>query len=271
MQEKPNLIPVPNLATFRFGDLLPQATTDSPVKLAAIEMLRAYEEIWQIMPLEIRDFSLRGMKALGLPIEYPSFPFWVERAARQVVFLCFPTLKDFRFDRVDAEMSGRLVGHMLALATHAKNGTAIFAKPDLQNMPQVQRFYARIYDPLRTLLAQGVVPDVDETEKFLKGVNFAFSRTFDAMGWPKGWNSNSPVLIALCIGWRYIANKSPSLTDLHRQLADLLGKQEVGSEDRVKKICHRLGLRFSGNRTLDSQGTSADLAVPSLPETIPDK
>lgn len=262
---------MPDLATFRFSDLVPPAKLNSPVKSAAMEMLRAYDEVWDVMPLELRDFALRGMKAMGIPIDYPGLPFWVEKVARHVLFLCFPTLKHFRFDRVDSEMMGRIVGHLLAIATHAKNGTAIFAKSDFNKIPQIQRFYSRIYDPLKIVLADGMVPDPLETEQFLKGLNYAFSRTFDAVGMPNGWNTTSPVQVALCMGWKYIAQHEPSLPTLHRELVHLLGSSIVGSEDRVKKICHRVGLRFEGGCKSDRQGTSVDLSVPSLPESTSDK
>ena len=130
----------------------------------------------------------------------------------------------------------------------------------------MKEFCLKIEMPLRVLIDEAISLPPDEAGAFMSGLSHAFRRTFDISGWPMGWNTNSPILIGICLGWRMIVTQSPSLPFIHKELVKVLGENAVGSEDRVKKICHRAGLRFSGSRTGDSQGTTEILDVPSVSE-----
>lgn len=265
------LIPVESLASFRLTSLLRTDKALTPSQKAAGELVQCLDEVLQRTSLEVRDFVLRFYRTMGVPIDYPGLPFWAERAARHLFTICYPTLRNSDFTNPSPEDFGRIAGHLLAMVSHSKEGTAIFQRFPQETVEELRAFFVKIEPPLRVLVDDGLRLPPKEAEAFLRGLNHAFGRTFDAVGLPRGWNTNSPVLLGLCFGWRYIASKSPPLSAIHQQLAKTFGTQEVGTEDRVKKICHRLGLRFTGDRAAGSQGTTVILDVPTEAKAIPDK
>lgn len=265
------LIKFNSAADFRFAAVVEITPNTSQHDLAVHSLLECVDSVWHEMPLPVQDFFLRFMKSLDVPIDYPSLPFWAERAARSVLLILYPTLRKSNFRKPTPEDLGRICGHLLAYSLHAKEGTAIFARLPKETSEEAKKLFGKVEIPLRVLIDEALNQTPDESASFLRGMNHAFAKTFDSVGLPFGWNTNSPVMLGLCLGWHIIATKSPTMSELHRGLAKLLGEQIVGSEDRVKKICHRLGLRFSGDRTIGSQGTSAILDVPSRVERISDK
>jgi len=187
-------------------------------------------------PVEFRDFLLRFFRSCGLLIDYPELPFWAERAARHFFTICYPTLRKSDLTNPSPEDFGKFSGHLLAMVAHAKEGTAIFQSLPKETSDELRTFFVKIELPLRVLVDDGLRLPPKEAEAFLRGMNHAFARTFDAVGLPRGWNTNSPVLLAICLGWRFIATKSPTLSTIHQQLAKAFGQQEIGTEDRVKKL-----------------------------------
>jgi hypothetical protein len=180
-------------------------------------------------------------------------------------------LRKSNLNNPSPEDFGRMSGHLLAIVSNAKRGSAIFQRLPEATAQGAKDFFLKLELPLRVLIDDGLNLPPDDAAAFLRGMNFAFTRTFDVTGLPFGWNTNSPILLGICLAWRSIASKSPSLPVLHGELEKALGEQLVGSEDRVKKICHRLGLRFSGNQAIDSKGTAVILDVPSEAKAISDK
>ena len=142
--------------------------------------------------------------------------------------------------------------------------------PD-KSAEEARDFFLKIETPLRILIDEGLNQLPSEAAAFMKGMHHAFGRTFDATGWPVGWNTNSPVLIGLCFLWRTISTQSPALPELHKEFVKALGENIADSEERVKKICQRIGLRFSSEGAAVSQGTVEILAVPSETKMLPDK
>lgn len=267
------LVPVKDLATFRLTSLIRRDTAlpTTRKEKAAVELLDCFDDLLATTPLGCRDFILRFFRSLGAEVDYPGLPFWAERAARHVFTIFYPTLRNSDWRNPSAEDLGKVSGHLLALVSHSKEGTAIFQRMSPEAASEFRAFLAKIEPPLRVLVDEGLRLPPPEAAPFLRGLNHAFARTFDAVGLPRGWNTNSPVLLGLCIGWRYIVVQSPPLSALHQQLAKAFGTQEIGSEDRVKKICHRLGLRFGGDRAADCQGTTVILDVPTEAKQIPYK
>ncbi len=267
------LVPVKDLATFRLSSLI--AAVGKPIETqgdkALCELLGCVDDLLLKAPLGFRDFLLRFFRASGWPIDYPSLPLWAERAGRHIFTIFYPTLRNVDWHNPSPEHIGKLCGHLLAIVSHAKAGTAIFQRFPDATKAEVQAFFAKIETPLRVLIDDGQRMPPHQATLFIHGFAHAYERTFDVVGMPRGWNTNSPVLLGLCMGWRFIVAQSPSLASVHRSLSKLFGQQEVGTEDRVKKICHRLGLRFGGDRAVDSQGTSIILDVPAQVETTSDK
>ena len=257
------LIPVKSVATFQFAGLLPADRPPTPTRQAAMELVQCTDDLLLKAPYPVRDFLLRSFRSFGLPIDYPGLPFWVERAARHVFTICYPTLRKADWTNPSPEDFGKLSGHLAAMVAHSKEGTAIFQRLPKPTAEEFQAFFAKVEPPLRVLIDEGWRLPPAEAEAFIRGLNHAYARTFDAVGLPRGWNTNSPVLLGLCLGWRYIVTQSPTLSALRNQFAKLFGEQEIGTDDRVKKICQRLGLRFAGNRAADCQGTSVILDVPT--------
>lgn len=267
------LVPVKDLGTFRLTSLI-RPNSALPVtrrEEAVAELVGCFDDLIQKTPLAFRDFLLRYFRSLGLPIDYPGLPFWAERAARHVFTIFYPTLRNSDWHNPSPEDMGKVSGHLLALVSHSREGTAVFQRLPEATAAEFRAFFAKIETPLRVLIDEGLRMPSSEAGEFLHGLNHAFGRTFDVVGMPRGWNTNSPVLLGLCMGWRYIVTKSPTLSTLHQQFATLFGRQEIGTEDRVKKICHRLGFRFGGDRAADSQGTTVVLDVPAQLKGIPDK
>jgi hypothetical protein len=257
------LIPVKSPADFRFASLIPTANNLTPTQKAASELILCFDDMLQKTPLEFRDFLLRAFSSFGIPIDYPKLPFWLERPARHIFTLCLPTLRNDKWSEPSPEMLGKYCGHMAAIIAHAKEGTAIFQRLPKESADELRSFFLKIEMPVRVLLSEGANLPPKEAEAFLRGLDHAYKRTFDLTGLPRGWNTNSPVLLGLCMSWRYIVTQSPTLSALRNIFAKQFGEQEIGSDDRVKKICHRIGLRFAGNRATDSQGTSVILDVPT--------
>jgi len=265
------LIKVPSVKDFQLTSLVPIDEPRTARNQALRELGECVNALWPRMPTVVQDFLLRSARSFGASIDYPALPFWAERPARHVFSILYPTLKNSDFNHPTTEDLGRVCGHMLAFTLHAKDGTAIFKRLDAATAELIKTLFHRVELPLQVLINDGLNLPPHEAGKFLKGLNHAFSRTFDAVGLPCGWNTNSPVLLGICLMWRFIATQSPSLPELHRALAKAIGEQIVGSEDRVKKICHRVGLRFSGNRAVDREGTAVILDVPSATKKISDK
>ena len=215
---------------------------------AALDLLECFDGLWQEMPPVMQDFTLRFLRSNGMPVDYPPLPFWAERAARHFFTICYPTLRKSNWQNPSQEDFGKAAGHMLALKTHALNRTAIFQRLPDKSANEARDFFIKIQTPLRILIDEGLNQTPDESAAFLRGLNFAFARTFDATGWPKGWSTNSWVLIGLCYSWKAIVTKSPSLPELHKDFVKALGENLAGSEERIKSICHRIGLRFSAER-----------------------
>ena len=257
------LIPVKSPADFYFASLIPALATLTPSQKAAAELISCFDDIFQKTPLEFQDFILRALSSFGLPIDYPRLPFWTERAARHLLTVCLPTLRNDDWNTPSPEMLGKYCGHLAAIIAHAKEGTAIFQKLPKESADELKIFFLKIEMPVRVLISEGSNLPPRDAKMFLRGLSYAYERTFDLTGHPRGWNTNSPVLLGLCIGWRYIVTQAPTLSKLRNIFAKQFGEQEIGDDDRVKKICHRLGLRFSGNRAADSQGTSIILDVPT--------
>ena len=262
-----NLVPIKSASDFSFVSILPKTDTLTVTQEASVQILKEFDVLWRAFPPEMQDFMLRGMRSFGVPIEYPSLPVWAERAAHHLFFLCYPTLKSHDLMNPTPESFGRFVGHLLAIIGHAKNGTAIFQKSNGPIEEEMRNLFLRIEVPTKILLNEGMNLPPAEAAKFLAGMNHAFQRTFDAVGWPKGWNTSSPIQIAIAVGWKYIQSQKPTLPKLHSELAKYIGEREVGDQDRVKKLCHRLGLRFDGKQ---DGGTSIVLDVPAQPEAIQD-
>ena len=265
------LVPVKSPAEFRLTSLIQIRGDLSRGEKAAAEFFECCQGVWQKMPVEVQDFLLRAFRSFGLPIDYQPLPFWLEKAARHLFTICYPTLRNADFKNPTPEDCGRVTGHLLALIAHAKEDAAIFQRLPTATSKEVREFLIRIEEPVRVFLDEGLRLPVHEAKPFLVGLNDAFGKTFDSIGFPRGWNTNSPVQFGICLLWRFIVSESPSLPALHHRLAQVLGSHIVGDEDRVKKICHRLGLRFSGNRALDSKGTPLVLDVPSATKMISDK
>lgn len=267
------LIPVSGPSSFRLVSLIPQDKHPPPVRQALTDLADCLDELWQKTPPDVQDLLLRFFRSVGVPLAYPSLPFWAERAARHVFTIFYPTLRKEDWANPSFETIGKVTGHLLAIVRHSQSGTAFFNRLAPDTAAEARRFFGRIDRPLRVLISEALERDPTESGPFLKGLEHAFARTFDAVGLPRGWNTNSPVLLWICMAWRYIATKSPTLPSLHRELVKFFREQEqmVGSEDRVKKICSRLGLRFSGDRTSDRQGTTVILDVPTEPEPQRDK
>lgn len=265
------MTPAKTLESFTLSSLVPAKSDLTPIQAAAADLVCAFDDVWRVMPLEARDFMLRCFSSFGMPVGYPKLPFWAERAALHVLTIVYPTLRKCDFRNPTIEDLGRFVGHLSALVSHARQDSEVFQRMSEKTSAEIRAFLFRIEAPVHALATEALKLPPSEAGLFLKGMNHAFSRTFDTFGMPFGWNTNSPIMLGLCLGWRYIATKAPTLAILHRQLAEMFGKQEVGSEDRVKKICQRIGLRFSGSKKSDSQGTSIESAVPSSPGSIPDR
>ncbi|HEY1170329.1 MAG TPA: hypothetical protein VGH19_03070 [Verrucomicrobiae bacterium] len=263
-----NLLPVKSAAEFSFAALIPKTGELTVSQQAGAQIIKEFDVLWRAFPQEAQDFILRAMTSFGLPVDYPKLPVWGQRAAHHLFFLCYPTLKNVDLSNPDSEAFGRFTGHLLAIIGHAKQGTAIFAKISGKVEQEVRDMFLRIEVPVKVLANEGMSLPPAEAAKFLKGLNHAFSRTFDAVGWPIGWNTSSMIQISIAIGWRYITTNKPTLPQLHRELAKFLGIQEVGDTDRLKKLCHRLGLRFDGSS--DKGGTPIILDVPPQVESIPD-
>jgi hypothetical protein len=264
-----DLLPVKSAAEFSFAALIPKTGELTTTQQAAAQIIKEFDVLWRAFPTEVQDFMLRAMASFGIPVDYPKLPVWGQRAAHHLFFLCYPTLKNIDLRNPDSEAFGRFTGHLLAIIGHAKQGTAIFEKINGKIEEESRNLFLRIEAPVKVLANEGMSLPPAEAEKFLKGMNHAFSRTFDAVGWPVGWNTSSMIQISIAIGWRYIATKKPTLPQLHSELAKFLGSQEVGDTDRVKKLCHRLGLRFDGKT--EARGTTIILDVPAQQEVIPDR
>src|SRR5689334_17888285 len=161
----------------------------------------AFDTVWPQLPPAVQDFLLRSMRSFGAPIEYPALPFWAERAARHVFTLLYPTLRKADFDNPTPEDVGRMTGHLLAMISHAKAGTAIFKRLPAESAHEALTFFLKLEPPLRVLVQDGLSLPTSESTAFLKGMNHAFSRTFDSVGLPFGWNTNSPVMLGICIVW----------------------------------------------------------------------
>ena len=273
------LVRVQHPAEFRFSAVVQATGEPTPSDKALSDLGNALDLVWHEMPYVVQDFLLRTARMVGWPIDYPGFPFWMERVARHVIFIMYPSLRKTNFSKPTTEDFGKVTGHMLAFIIHAKEGTAIFARLPRESSVALKNFFTRVETPVRVLMNEGLSRTPEESAAFLKGLNAAFSRTFDAVGMPIGWNTNSPVLLGIALMWRAIVAKSPTLPEVHKELVKMLGdvrkpgkgEAVVGSEDRVKKICQRVGLRFSGNRAVDSAGTAVILAVPPETKAISDK
>ncbi len=265
------LLAVKSPRDFSFAAISPVSTSPTPRELAIRELAVAIDQVWQVLPGWFQDFLLRALRSFGAPVEYPSLPFWAERAARHVLTLAYPTLRKADLNNPTSEDVGRATGHMLALISHAKAGTALFKRLPVATVKEVCAFFLTIESPIRVLVQDGLSLPTSESAAFLKGMNHAFTRTFDGVGLPIGWSTNSPVMMGICLLWKVIAMRSPSFSELHRGLAKMLGEQVLGDEDRVKKICLRLGLRFTGDRSVNREGTSTILDVPTELKTTSDK
>jgi hypothetical protein len=266
------LIPIKSAAEFRLSELVKPDGELTRRQQAVLELFGCFDAIWHEFPPQLQDLVLRFFRSSGLPIAYPALPFWAERAALHFFTLCYPTLRKRNLSDPSPEDFGRVSGHLLAIISNAKRESAIFRRLPEATAKEAKEFCAKLESPLKVLIDEGLNLPPDDAGAFLRGMNFAFSRTFDAAtGLPFGWNTNSPILVGICFMWQLIAGKSPSFPVLHGELVKALGENLVGSEDRVKKICHRIGLRFSGDRTLDSKGTAVILDVPSETKMLPDK
>jgi hypothetical protein len=265
------LIPIKSAADFRLASLFDTDRELTRAQRAAKELIECVDIAWKDVPPVLKDFFLRFLRSNGIPIDYPPLPVWAERAAHHFFTICYPTLRKRNLNKPSPEDFGRAAGHMLAMVAQAKEDGKIFQRLPEKTTKEIKAFLAKIDAPLRILIDDGLHLPGDEAGAFLRGLNHAFHRTFDATGWPIGWNTNSPVLIGICLGWRLITTESPSLPFLHKALVKAIGESLIGSEEHVKKICQRIGLRFSGNRAIDREGTAVILDVPSAVQTKSDK
>lgn len=267
------LIRIESVASFRLTSLIRTDKALTPSQKAVGELFQCFDEVLLKAPLEVRDFLLRFWRSCGMPIDYEGLPIWAEKAARHVFTICYPTLRKADFSNLTTEDFGKMSGHLWAMIARSKEGTGIFQRLPKETANELRVFFTKIEPPMRVLVNEGLSLPFKEAEAFTRGFQHALSRTFDVMGLPCGWNTNSYVMLGICLGWRYIVTNSPTLSALHRDFVKLFGneRQEIGTEDRVKKICHRLGLRFTGNRATGSQGTTVILDVPTERQMISDK
>ena len=118
------LVHVKNPTEFRFSAVVQTTGELTPTQKALTDLCDALDLVWREIPNGVQDFLLRTARMVGWPIDYPGFPFWMERVARHVVFIMYPTLRKTNFNNPTTEDFGRITGHMLAFILHAKQGTA---------------------------------------------------------------------------------------------------------------------------------------------------
>lgn len=261
-----NLIPVSLPNKFRFSSLVPKDAVLDTSQKAAVELLICFEEVWATTPVAFQDFVLRFLKSSGIPLDCEELPFWAHKAARHVFTICYPTLRNSDFKRLSTEDYGRMAGHLWAMIRHAKERTAIFEKFPGPTAEAMRDFFLRIEAPVAILIQDGIMKPPHESQKFIAGMSHAYERTFDITGLPKGWNTTSRVYLGVCICWRLIANHAMPFKHVHQWLEKNFGKQEIGSEERLKKVFSRMGLRFEseGKDGETRQGTGEILDVPSV-------
>src|SRR5262245_57892534 len=118
------LVPIRSTADFRWASLIQHEGPLTRSQQAAKELFHHFDSVWNEIPSHIQDFVLRFFRSCGLPIDYPALPFWAERAARHVFTICYPTLRKTNLNNPSPEDFGRVTGHLLAIISHAKRGSA---------------------------------------------------------------------------------------------------------------------------------------------------
>ena len=215
---------------------------------------------------------LRFFKSSGLPLDYEELPFWAHKAARHVFTVCYPTLRKSDLMHPTTNDYGRIAGHLWAMIRHAHDRTAIFEKFPGPTTEAIRDFFLRIEAPVAVLIHDGMTQPPHESKKFIAGMSHAFERTFDLTGMPKGWDTTSRVYLGICLSWRLIATHAMPFRQLHQWLEKTFGRQEVGSEERVKKVCDRMGLKFDDVIGADSRQETVEIqAVRGTVATTPDK
>jgi len=139
---------------------------------------------------------------------------------------------------------------------HAKARTSVLEKFGAQTANEIRAFLLKLERPVLILINEGVIMPPHESEKFLAGMNHAYKGTFDFAGLPQGWNTTSRVYLGVCLSWRLIATHAMPFKPLHHWLEKTFGKQEIGSEERVKKVFDRMGLKFDEPKI--AKGTSQE-------------
>jgi hypothetical protein len=240
-----DLIPISSAADFRFSALIPKnVALTTPSEKAAAELLACFDGIWAETPVPFRDFTLRFFKSCGMPLAYEELPFWLLKPARHVFTICYPTVRKSDFRHPTTEDFGRVAGHLWAIIRHAKDRTAIFEKLPGPTVEALRAFLLRLESPVGILIQEGISQAQHESGKFMAGMAFAYVRTFDVTGMPKGWDTTSRVYLGICIVWRLLATRAMSFAQFHSWLEDTFGKQEIGHTERVKKLCDRIGFKF---------------------------
>ncbi len=268
-----DLIPVPSVREFRFSSLIPKDAVLNTSEKAAVELLVCVEGVWAQTPVEFQDFLLRFFKSCGIPLDYEELPFWAHKAALHIFTVCYPTLRKSDLRHPTTEDYGRIAGHLWAMIRHAKDRTAVFEKFPGPTAEAIRDFFLRIEAPVAILIQDGISKPHHECRKFILGMSHAYDRTFDITGLPKGWNTTSRLYLGVCICWRLIANHAMPFKQLHQWLERSFGRQEIGSEERVRKAFDRMGLRFEDAESLQEmrQETVEISSVRIPPKQLPDK
>jgi len=144
------------------------------------------------------------------------------------------------FERFDQEMRRKL----------SKKAYARLQKEGEKYQPDVDRFFAVVEKMLvaKATAITAVKKLVDqqpweEKKAFYDGYTPALDAAIfadDGHFQNEKLTSTTNIYVLLCIFWRVVKNKIPSITLLHAWLCRVLGAQQVGQVGRVKMICHRM-------------------------------